>query len=594
MSGVVDEQLWLVPSLDVGAGIDSSAVALFAERARSVASRFGLATTDEATAVVEICRRLDGIPLAIELAASRIASMTVDEINDRLGSRFKLLVGSRRGLGRHQTLRHAVAWSYELLDGAEKALLERCSVFAGGFDLKSACAVTGSAGGDDYAVLDLLDALVRKSLLVADQSAGRTRFSMLETIREFAEEQLAASGEADAARTAHARYFASRETEVLSLWDSPRQRQAHEWFILELPNLRAAFRCAVEHDDLDSAAALAVYATFLGFWVNQHEPITWTEEILKSAQAVQHRKLAQLYVMAAHCYGTGRMDDFHAHTRAAQEAIDSGRFDEVPDMFDATDHGGYLTTDPASCAERCRTRIAHDPDNRPYTRHTLVIALSTAGATDEAIAVADRVLDIDHSADNPELQSGALLAYGFAHREDDPAAAYECHRRGLAIASESWNRQIESIHAISLSRLAATGSNPMEAFTFLTQSLGNLYDSGSFSMMSGPLAVLAGLFDRLAHPEPAAVIAGFTRGSFASFFYPELATAIAHLRMVLGDDSYESLARTGETMTAAQMVTYAYDQIDQARSKSSSAVDRYDPDHDSIPDDPSSPETLVP
>ena len=141
--GVADEQLWLVPSLDVAAGIDSAAVNLFVERAHSVASRFSLAQRGEADAVVEICRRLDGIPLAIELAASRMASMTAGEVRDRLDQRFRLLVGSRRGLERHHTLRHAVAWSYDLLDDTEKALLERCSVFAGGFDLQSACAVHG-------------------------------------------------------------------------------------------------------------------------------------------------------------------------------------------------------------------------------------------------------------------------------------------------------------------------------------------------------------------------------------------------------------------------------------------------------------------
>ena len=141
--GVADEQLWPVPSLDVGAGIDSAAVDLFVERAHSVAPGFSMANADEADAVVEICRRLDGIPLAIELAASRMASMTASEVRDRLDQRFRLLVGSRRGLARHQTLRHAVAWSYDLLDDAEKSLLERCSVFAGGFDLQSACAVAG-------------------------------------------------------------------------------------------------------------------------------------------------------------------------------------------------------------------------------------------------------------------------------------------------------------------------------------------------------------------------------------------------------------------------------------------------------------------
>ena len=179
-----------MPSLDVHTGVDSTAATLFVERAHAVAPGFSLAGTDDAEAVVEICRRLDGIPLGIELAASRMQSMTAAEVRERLDDRFRLLVGSRRGLERHQTLRHAVQWSYDLLGDAEKSLLARCSVFAGGFDLAGACAVTGS--GDDLATLDLLDALVRKSLLVADRSSARTRFSMLETIRQFGEEQLVA------------------------------------------------------------------------------------------------------------------------------------------------------------------------------------------------------------------------------------------------------------------------------------------------------------------------------------------------------------------------------------------------------------------
>ena len=130
---VAHEKLWSVPSLDVDGGTGSIAVSLFVERAQSVSSRFSVTDADDATAVVEICRRLDGIPLAIELAASRMASMTPIEVRDRLDHRFRLLVGSRRGLARHQTLRHAVAWSYDHLDETEKALLRRCSVFAGGF-----------------------------------------------------------------------------------------------------------------------------------------------------------------------------------------------------------------------------------------------------------------------------------------------------------------------------------------------------------------------------------------------------------------------------------------------------------------------------
>jgi predicted ATPase len=271
--GVSEEQLWRVPSLDVNSGTESAAVNLFLDRARSVVSDFSLAQPGEADAVVEICGRLDGISLAIELAASRMAAMTAGEVRDRLDQRLRLLVGSRRGLSRHQTLRHALAWSYDLLDEPEKALLERCSVFAGGFDLESACAVMGS--DDDFATLDLLDALVRKSLLVADRSSGRTRFSMLESIRQFAEEQLVARGEASEIRAAHSRYFAGREADIMALWDSPRQRGAYDWFTVELANLRAAFRWAADHDDLDVAAPIASYAGWLGVGVQTSEPVAW-------------------------------------------------------------------------------------------------------------------------------------------------------------------------------------------------------------------------------------------------------------------------------------------------------------------------------
>ena len=119
--GVADEQVWPVPSLDLSGGIDSAAVNLFVERARNLAPRFSIDKADEVAAVVEICRRLDGIPLAIELAASRMASMTAREVRDRLDQRFRLLVGSRRALQRHHTLRHAVAWSYDLLDRSSPA-----------------------------------------------------------------------------------------------------------------------------------------------------------------------------------------------------------------------------------------------------------------------------------------------------------------------------------------------------------------------------------------------------------------------------------------------------------------------------------------
>jgi predicted ATPase len=556
---VDDEQFWPVPSL-----VDSTAGTLFIERAHGVKPDISVAEGDDV--VVEICRRLDGIPLAIELAASRLVSMTVTELRDRLDNRFRLLVGSRRGLERHQTLRHAVQWSYDLLDDTERSLLARCSVFAGGFDLAAASVVAGS--DDDFDTLDLLDSLVRKSLLVADTASGRTRFSMLETIRQFVQEQLAANGEADEARGAHGRYFAGRETDVLALWDGPRQREAYEWFAVELSNLRTAFRWAADHDELDTAAAIAVYATFLGHLVEQNEPFAWAEGLIKAARAVNHRRLAQLYAVAAMSHVAGRIDVAVGYAESGQAAIDSGRFDHVRDEYEVGLGAAYLTAgQPERLVEWCRALIARDPGRSTYARWCLVLALTFAGAGDEAVAASEGLLAMADAADNPHVACWALNAYGWAHRDADPADAYEAHRRGLRIAQASGNRQVESSFAVSLARLAIIHGEPEDAFDFVTLAIRRYHDSGSFSFLRISLAVLAAFLDRLGHYEPAAIISGFAATPITGATYPEFDTTITHLRSVLGDQAYESFACAGEHTTPAAMATYAFDQVDRARAQ---------------------------
>jgi tetratricopeptide (TPR) repeat protein len=556
---VADEQLWRVPSLDVGAATE-----LFVQRAQSVVSG---ASADETTAVEDVCRRLDGIPLAIELAASRMASMTAEEVRDRLDDRFKLLVGSRRGLERHQTLRQAVVWSYDLLDDAEKSLLARCSVFSGGFDLRSACAVAESDDIDEYAILDLLDALVRKSLLVADRAAGRTRYSMLETIRQFAEEQLVASGAANTVRNAHARHFAGREADILALWDSPRQREAYAWFTVELANLRTAFRWAADHSNLDVAAAIATYAGFLGFWVEKYEPIAWAEELIEPARAVGHSRLAFLYVMASQCYATGRTEAAVRYSDAAQLVIGSGG-DEVPFGTECWLAGAYFAIgQPERMVEVCRTQIARGRDTHGIARAVLVAALAMAGSGDEARAAANGLIDAAEATHNAFVLSFALNAYGYAFLDADPAGALDALRRGLVIAQDSGIRANESYLAVTVSRLEAQHGDPLAALDYLTLAIRNYHDAGNTATIRNPLAVLAALLDRLGRYEPAATIAGFAFSPLTSAFLPELSTAIAHLRDVLGDPVYESLARAGEKMTTAAMATYAYDQIDEARTE---------------------------
>jgi predicted ATPase len=566
--GIADERLWPVPSLDVGAGVDSAAVALFVERAQTVSPRFTVGDGGEAGAVLEICRRLDGIPLAIELAASRMAAMTASEVRDRLDQRLRLLVGSRRALERHHTLRHAVAWSYDLLDDTEKAVLDRCSVFAGGFDLQSACAVAGPPDApDDFATLDLLDALVRKSLLVADRSAGRTRFSMLETIRQFAEEQLVARGEASEIRAAHSRYFAGREADILALWDSPRQRAAYDWFAIELANLRTAFRWAADQGDLDVAAPIATYVGLLGVMVQTYEPIAWAEELIEPARAIDHPRLAFLYVMASLCYTTGRIEAAVGYSDAGQIVLGRSR-DALPYGTEAWLGLVYLAIgQPERMAELCRAQLARRRDTHVHIRAFLVFALALAGSGGEAMDSADGLIEAAEATGNPHLLAWALGAYGVAFRDADPAGALNALGRGLVIAQDGGNRADASALANVLALLEAEQGGTVSAFDHLTLTIRNYHNSGDTTTIRVPLAVLAVLFDRLGRYEPAATIAGFALSPIAAAAAPEITTAIAHLRDVLGDQTYESLARKGETMTTTAMVTYAYDQIDQARAE---------------------------
>jgi predicted ATPase len=563
--GIADERLWPVPSLDVGAGVDSAAVALFVERAQNVSPRFTVGDDGEAAAVVEISRRLDGIPLAIELAASRMASMTAREVRDRLDHRFRLLVGSRRGLERHHTLRHAVAWSYDLLADAEKALLDRCSVFAGGFDLESACAVMGS--DDDFATLDLLDALVRKSLLVADRSSGRTRFSMLETIRQFAEEQLVARGEASEVRAAHSRYYAGREADIMALWDSPRQRQAYDWFTIELANLRTAFRWANDHGDLDVAVSIASCAGWLAGWVQSYEPIAWAEELIEPARTGDHPRLASLYVNASLCYTTGRIEAAIGYSEAGQIVL--GRSCEaLPGGTEATLGIVYLTIgQPERLAEVCRAQLARRRDIHVYIRAWLVVALAMAGCGGEAMDCVDGLVEAAEATRNPAMLTWALWAYGLAFRDADPVGALHALGRGLVIGQDSGNRIIASVLANYLGGLAAEHGDTLAAFDHLTLAIRNFHDCGDTTTIRVPLAVLAVLFDRLERYEPAATIAGFALHPIATALAPEITTTITHLRDILGELTYESLARKGERMSTSAMAKYTYDQIDRARTE---------------------------
>ncbi|MCG7209466.1 BTAD domain-containing putative transcriptional regulator [Streptomyces arenae] len=258
---------------------DPVALRLFADRGAAARPGFTVHADEEtAAACAEICRRLDGLPLAIELAAARLRMLTPRQIADRLDDRFRLLTsGSRTVLPRQQTLRAVVDWSWDLLDAAERDVLGRLSVFAGGCDLAAAEAVCGPAA------LDALGSLVDKSLVVAAPSAddATMRYRLLETVSEYAGERLDESGDRAAAERAHLTYYRELARTTDPLLRGPGQRAALARFGLEYENLRTALRHAVAARDEQEALCLA--HSLIWYWQTRDQRIetrTWCGEIM--------------------------------------------------------------------------------------------------------------------------------------------------------------------------------------------------------------------------------------------------------------------------------------------------------------------------
>jgi predicted ATPase len=233
-------------------------VELFVERARAARPGFAL-DDDNAPAVAAICRRVDGLPLAIELAAARINVLTPGQILERLDHRLAILSGSRRDvMDRQRTLRGAIDWSYELLNDDEKAAFCRFAVFAGGADLDAALAVLDPTAELETDSIDLLGSLVARSLLRSSDDSGRARFMMLETIREYALERLASSGDEERIRDRHADYYGNVAAASIDVLFAPDRAARLDLLDLEMPNLRAAIEWSIERGAFERATRTAL------------------------------------------------------------------------------------------------------------------------------------------------------------------------------------------------------------------------------------------------------------------------------------------------------------------------------------------------
>jgi len=317
--GVTGETTWRVPSLSVPdpqrlPSLDRfreyEAVRLFIDRAVASEPQFAV-TSSNAPAVAQVCYRLDGIPLALELAAARIKVLAVEQIAARLDDRFRLLTGgSRTALPRHQTLRAAMDWSHDLLAQKERAVLRRLSVFAGGWTLEAAEAVCAGKRVKEHEMLDLLTQLVDKSLVSAETLGGEVRYRILETIRQYAQDRVVASGEAGVVRTRHRTWYLDLAERAEARMYGPEQLMWLNRLEVEHDNLRASLGWSTtEEEDAETrlrlAAALRLFWDYHTHWAEGRK---WLETALAGSRDI--KSTARVMALYADGLLVGRQGDY--------------------------------------------------------------------------------------------------------------------------------------------------------------------------------------------------------------------------------------------------------------------------------------------
>lgn len=308
--GVAGELAWQVPSLD-----DGEAAALFVDRAAKVRPRFAL-TDDNAAAIASICRRLDGIPLAIELAAARARTLSPQQIADGLADRFRLLTGgARTALARQRTLEASVEWSHALLADDERVVLRRLSVFAGGFTLDAAESVCSGDGIEPLGVLDLVSALVDRSLVHVDDDG---RFRLLETIRDYARHKLADAGEVVALRDRHLAFFLAMAVDAEPRLEGPDVFVVADGLEADHDNVRAAIDWAVESERADDAFRLVGALPI--FWLLRDHLVEATDRVDQVTALEGGDDALRARALLAGSFGGGRIAGMAGRSRAQRAA----------------------------------------------------------------------------------------------------------------------------------------------------------------------------------------------------------------------------------------------------------------------------------
>jgi non-specific serine/threonine protein kinase len=540
--GMAGELTYRVPSLTVPAPTESAApqtvqayesVRLFVERARLLRPDFTI-TDGNAAAVASICYRLDGIPLAIELAAPRLRSMSIEELNRRLDLRFALLTeGSRADLPRHRTLRSMIDWSYDLLSEAEQAMLRRVAVSAGGWTLSRAEDICSGDGIESTTVLELLTSLVDKSLVLSDERDGATRYRMLETVRQYALDRLRKNGE-------QAQWQARHLASFLALAEEHYDARGAKWrgWIDEL---------ADEYDNMRAA---------LGWCVAAKLP-----EGLRLATA-----LKRFWAIRARNTTEGR--EWHARL------LESVPKDiAVRDRAWALNGAGMLAQSQGDCAAaeplfRQSLAISREINERRLEAHGLtglaMLAMDRAQYAEAEPLLVECVALARSAGDRPLVAIGLSNLAIVAHARGDTARAFQAFEEALTIGRDIGNERLVSQILVYKGRAACKEGMVPLADESLVESLTIAKELGAALETAKVLETFAELALAKHAPERAARICGAAEHVREEIAAPisfdeqaDYQRTVAAARTVLGDDAFDEARREGREMTLEEAVKYA-------------------------------------
>jgi predicted ATPase/DNA-binding NarL/FixJ family response regulator len=554
----------------------ADAIALFLDRAAAVLPSFAL-TAENARAVAAICVRLDGLPLAIELAAAWVPVLTVDQIAALLDDRFTLLTtGQRVGTAaRHQTLRAAMAWAFALLTPAEQRLLRRLSIFAAGWSLATAGAVCAGDGLDSAELLPVLSSLVDKSLVVADtRRAGDARYTLLESIRHYAAGELHASGESSRIRQRFLSCFLELVEEAAPKLAGPYQKMWLNWLAEEVDNVRAALSLAPESGQIETGLRIAI--VFFQFWTIRdyvEEGLQWFDQLLARvdgtiAPAIGASAFAYASVLAGR-RGHARRQRHYAEeaSRLGEAAGDEGK----PALAVATGALAWLAHRAGDHQRTFRLglrqiellRETGDPHDLGVTLTLFSFMAMSAGKYEEAHAVLDEGLQLLRKAgDTYRIAMALNYAGDLARCEGNNALAQSHYEESLALLRQIDAVRDEASVLHNLGHACLHRGEVERAEALFTESLALHQEQGNRAGMAECLLGFAGLaISRGAAAAGARLLAAAAQQQPPTTewaaTYQEYEHYLARARAALSERAFQREQATGRSFSLERAVAYA-------------------------------------